>query len=174
MLFGKAVANLFCQREEAPQKPRRESGDRPEDPPVALGAFEGVRRRPRGALRRRTPIPFLKHLSILCAEQDCHPWPFSTLATRENADGFRGCRPPYPPAADSFHGLLGRTITTGGSRRGFYPSVQFYRNPAPLPGFGGPCLCRWPAAHDRYSARSHTRHHVNDYFGGLPGFVLAR
>ena len=35
-----------------------------------------------------------------------HPWPFSTLATPENAEGFRGCRSPHPAAAEYFHSLL--------------------------------------------------------------------
>ena len=35
-----------------------------------------------------------------------HPWPFSTWATPENAEGFRGCQSPHPAAADFFHSLL--------------------------------------------------------------------
>ena len=34
------------------------------------------------------------------------PWPFSTWATPENAEGFRGCQSPHPAAADFFHSLL--------------------------------------------------------------------
>ena len=35
-----------------------------------------------------------------------HPWPFSTWATPENAEGFRGCRLPHPAAADYFRSPL--------------------------------------------------------------------
>ena len=46
------------------------------------------------------------------------PWPFSTWATPENAEGFPGCRLPHPAAADYFHSLLGslepkRIVPTG-------------------------------------------------------------
>ena len=34
------------------------------------------------------------------------PWPFSTGATSQNADGFQGCHSPHPVAADFIYSLL--------------------------------------------------------------------
>jgi hypothetical protein len=42
----------------------------------------------------------------LAARGKSLPWAFSTWATPENAEGFRGCRSPHPASAEFIHSLL--------------------------------------------------------------------
>ena len=44
--------------------------------------------------------------SGLAVRGKSRPWSFSTRATPENAEGFRGCRSPHPAAADFIHSQL--------------------------------------------------------------------
>ena len=57
--------------------------------------------------RWRTGYNTVRPHSFLVVRGKSHPWPFSTWATPENAEGSRGCRSPHPAAADYFHSLPG-------------------------------------------------------------------
>ena len=67
--------------------------------------------------------------SSLTVHGKSHPWPFSTWATPENAEGFRGCRSPHPAAGNFFPSLL--TPQPASSRGNVTPAT--FEQPASAP-----------------------------------------
>lgn len=85
-----------------------------------------------GVVRQLTDT--VRPVPTLAVHGKSPPWPFSTWATLENAQGFRGCRSPHPAATDYFHNLLGQPVDRN-SRHTSEPPRFFSRER--LPACGG-------------------------------------
>jgi hypothetical protein len=64
------------------------------------------------------------HRTSLTVSGKSHPRPFFTWATSENVEGFCGCRPPHPAAADFIHSQLSKMSQKQAAGAGFCPSLS--------------------------------------------------